>query len=370
MSTFTTITQQLQRCFRHRHLPLPVLVRFFGRDATRSAAAKNPKGGVKANAYSVAYAPGDKFQNVEKLFRLLGFTGAIGTAAYFILPNVYVWQVQQFYQHHSKGVPTRVPHQLKALVLEVMDEVMQQPKEGVLGSDVQVNAFIGVPSEPFVYGTISGGFQLMLPDSMMFASEKEFDLSKWQSGAAGESSTNVSQAVQNTDDHGLSLKQSILLTEEAKKFLIAREIERVKSNYFYPIAIYPAVNVVCCFYVYKRVVEKLGLRGAPKAIRLLWVALSALSWTALTILAVDSWRKKIDRKVDAAACAHGPAYARGGFEYYTKILSRNIALRNIMPGGKGKKTYNLKGEKIPGFIRRKHVPFAERRAICEKALQG
>ena len=37
------------------------------------------------------------------VFRLLGFTGAIGTAAYFILPNVYVWQVQQFYQHHSKG---------------------------------------------------------------------------------------------------------------------------------------------------------------------------------------------------------------------------------------------------------------------------
>ena len=62
----------------------------------------------------------------------------------------------------------------------------------------------------------------MLPDSMMFASEKEFDLSKWQSGAAGESSTNVSQAVHNTDDHGLSLKQSILLTEEAKKFLIGK----------------------------------------------------------------------------------------------------------------------------------------------------
>ena len=41
-----------------------------------------------------------------------------------------------------------------------MDEVMEQPKEGVLGSDVQVNAFIGVPSEPFVYGTISGGFQV------------------------------------------------------------------------------------------------------------------------------------------------------------------------------------------------------------------
>lgn len=257
---------------------------------------------------------------------------------------------------------------MKALVLEVMDEVLDKPKEGVLGSDVQVNAFIGVPSEPFVYGTISGGFQLMLPDSMMFASEKEFDLSKWQSSAAGELPTNVSVAAQDTEDHGLSLKQSILLTEEAKKFLIARELERVKGSYFYPIAVYPAVNVACCFYVYKLVVEKLGLRGAP-SIRLFWVALSAIAWTALTILAVDSWRKRIDRKVDAAACAHGPAYARGGYEYYTKILSRNIALRNIMPGGKGKKTYNLKGEKIPGFIRRKHVPFAERRAICEKALQ-
>lgn len=179
MSAFTTVTQRLQRCCRHRHLPLPILVRFFGRDATRSAVAKNPKSGAKANAYSVAYAPGDKFQNVEKLFRLLGFTGAFGTAAYFILPNVYVWQVQQFYQHHSKGVPTRVPAQLKALVLEVMDEVLDKPKDGVLGSD-------------------------------------------------------VSHAVQDTEDHGISLKQSILLTEEAKKFLIARELERVKGSYFYP----------------------------------------------------------------------------------------------------------------------------------------
>ena len=49
--------------------------------------------------------------------------------------------------------------------------------------------------------------------------------------------------------------------------MIAREIERVKSGYFYPIAIYPAVNVVCCFYVYKRVVEKLGLRGVTGSAR-------------------------------------------------------------------------------------------------------
>ena len=51
--------------------------------------------------------------------------------------------------------------------------------------------------------------------------------------------------------------------------------------------------------------------------------------------------------------------------FYAKIFVSNLSAQFFAIH-----SYNLKGEKIPGFFRRKHVPFAERRAICEKALQG
>jgi hypothetical protein len=50
------------------------------------------------------------------------------------------------------------------------------------------------------------------------------------------------------------------------------------------------------------------------------------------------------------------------------MLRRHIALRDLLPNGKGKKLYNLKGESFPPLIREKAIPIAKRRDNCKAYL--
>ena len=60
------------------------------------------------------------------------------------------------------------------------------------------------------------------------------------------------------------------------------------------------------------------------------------------------------------------SYAKGGVEYYTKIMQRNVALRELSLNGKT--LYNLKGEEVYEYIRLRNKPFGERKQICEQIL--
>jgi hypothetical protein len=100
------------------------------------------------------------------------------------------------------------------------------------------------------------------------------------------------------------------------------------------------------------------------------LSLAGVCLGALTAYLVinDYWRKHVERAIDDAACRLGPDYARGGVEFYNKMLRRHIELRKLMPEGKGKKLYNLKGENYPPWIRDKHIPIAKRRENCREFL--
>jgi len=309
----------------------------------------------------------EKFTKFEKAFRAIGFTAAIGFCAYIVLPNTtLINYIQPLFQHHTRGAPTRVPSKLKALVKEVMEEVIETSNE-----EVKANAFIGTPSEPFLWGSTQSQFVLMLPETTMFDSQKEFDLAHWQFGGSSQSSSAESATLTRSQleaEAATAFKQSVLLTENAKKFLVARELERGKAGHFWLVGGLPLLNCFTGLLVYKKMVSYLGLRRSPPILLSTAVVGSLLFWTGLTVLEVDGLRKKGERLVDAAASARGADYAKGGIEYYTKAMSRNVALRSLMPNDRGKKLYNRKGERNQGLLRRKHVAWSERRTICEKAL--
>jgi hypothetical protein len=56
-------------------------------------------------------------------------------------------------------------------------------------------------------------------------------------------------------------------------------------------------------------------------------------------------------------------YAKGGVEFYSKILQRNMALRGLM-GPSGEKMYTLYGNDVE-FLRQSHVPYSERKKNME-----
>jgi hypothetical protein len=158
--------------------------------------------------------------------------------------------------------------------------------------------------------------------------------------------------------------ENLILSDEAKKFLIARELFRgIKCRHFteafFPIFVLAAtVPGLARFFNYS------GLKQKPFLIRLAAITFASFFVLSGYLLVIDAWRKRGEQVVDDAACQLGPAYARGGVEFYNKMLLRHIALRELMPDGKGKKLYNLKGENYPPLLRSKHIPFAKRRENC------
>ena len=78
---------------------------------------------------------------------------------------------------------------------------------------------------------------------------------------------------------------------------------------------------------------------------------------------------KLCEQSDRQVCAMGPEYCRGGMEYYDRMLQRHLALRELMPDGKGKKLFNAVGNLNEGLIWNKYMPISSRKAICEEVLK-
>lgn len=71
-----------------------------------------------------------------------------------------------------------------------------------------------------------------------------------------------------------------------------------------------------------------------------------------------------DEQIDKELKKMNPVFAEGGKEYYTKILQRNIALRQLM-GQEGEMVYTVTGNNNYLF-RTKHLPLVHRKKIFEE----
>uniref|UniRef100_A0A3Q3GKM2 Transmembrane protein 177 n=1 Tax=Labrus bergylta TaxID=56723 RepID=A0A3Q3GKM2_9LABR len=169
------------------------------------------------------------------------------------------------------------------------------------------------------------------------------------------------KAVDWSSDTGSALKEALVFSLEAQKFAIAREVARLQSGG-------PVLNAVVApfclsgVWVYSVVLKQvLGLhsvsplfRGAANIVAL---GLGAVSYF-LTSDAVSHWN---DMSADRLAAGVSRDYAKGGVEFYDKILSRNKTLRSLM-GQKGEEMYAPSGNLFPAhLLQLKHTPYTSRR---------
>lgn len=152
-----------------------------------------------------------------------------------------------------------------------------------------------------------------------------------------------------------------MFSHEAQKFAIAREVARLQSGG--PV-MYAAVAPVCLggVWVYSVALKQmLGLYAKPALFR------GAANFLALGLGAVshflmsDAVAKWIDFSSDRRAAGVSRDYAKGGVEFYDKILSRNRTLRSLM-GQKGEDMYAPSGNLFPAhLLQLKHTPYTSRR---------
>ncbi|XP_058478266.1 transmembrane protein 177 [Solea solea] len=265
---------------------------------------------------------------------------------YHVLPDV---SYRRLYQAWYKGEPVTLSEKLQELFQQVL-------KDYGISSTNDFSAFASFGFHPVGAGVpwLPAGAQIGIPAN--------FNSTADDSGGITNRSIFINgETVDWSSEAGSALKEALVFSPEAQKFAIAREVARLQNGA--PV-VSAAVAPFCLggVWVYSVVLKQVfGLHTGPLLLRgatnALAMGLGAISYI-LTTDAVSYW---IDCSSDRCAAGVSRDYAKGGVEFYDKILSRNKTLRSLM-GQKGEKMYAASGNLFPAnLLQLKHTPYTSRR---------
>ena len=164
-----------------------------------------------------------------------------------------------------------------------------------------------------------------------------------------------------------SFCSSLLLPTDAKKFSIAREMERMKLQPYGMHGSFSFTFILLTYNISRVINKKLELFKKPPVVRgIAYVGL--LPTMVLSYFLVrDTYNRHVDKELDRRAAQISPVYAAGGVQYYDTMLQRNIALREL-EGDRGKSKYTGKGDLVEGIVRFKQASIHDRRDVCKSYL--
>lgn len=256
---------------------------------------------------------------------------------------------RQLYQAWSKGEP--------ATLSEKLEDVFQQVlKDYGITSTKNFSAFASFGFHPVGAGVpwLFAGAQIGIPANFNSTGDDS-------SGITNRTIFINGKTVDWSSETGAALQEALVFSPEAQKFALAREVARLQSGG--PV-VSAAVAPLCLggVWVYSVLIKQVfGLHTRPVLLRggvnILALGLGAVSYF-LTSDAVGQW---IDYSSDRQAAGISRDYAKGGVEFYDKILARNKTLRSLM-GRKGEEMYAPSGNLFPAhLLQLKHTPYTSRR---------
>ncbi|KAM3607586.1 uncharacterized protein V6R79_010349 [Siganus canaliculatus] len=265
---------------------------------------------------------------------------------YHVFPDM---SYRQLYQAWYKGEPVTLSEKLDDLFQQVL-------KDYGINSPKNFSAFASFGFHPVGAGIpwLPAGAQIGIPANFNSTDEDP-------SGITNRSIFINGKTVDWGSDTGSALKEALVFSPEAQKFAIAREVARLQSG---GPALNAAVVPVCLggVWVYSVVLKQiLGLHAGPALFRgaanVVALGIGAVSYFLMS----DSLNQWIDFSSDRRAAGVSSDYAKGGVEFYDKILSRNKTLRSLM-GQKGEDMYAPSGNLFPAhLLQLKHTPYTSRR---------
>ncbi|XP_059199411.1 transmembrane protein 177 [Centropristis striata] len=265
---------------------------------------------------------------------------------YHVFPDV---SYRKLYQAWSKGEEDTLSEKLEDVFQQVL-------KDYGISSPKNFSAFASFGFHPVGAGVpwFPAGAQIGIPANFNSTSDDP-------SGITNRTIFINGKVLEWSSEAGSALQEALVFSPEAQKFAIAREVARMQCGG--PV-VSAAVAPVCLggVWVYSVFMKQVfGLHAGPVLLRvgvnILSIGLGAVSYF-LTSDAVSQW---IDYSSDRRAAAVSRSYAKGGVEFYDKILSRNKTLRSLM-GQKGKEMYAPSGNLFPAnLLQLKHTPYTSRR---------
>ncbi|XP_072816935.1 transmembrane protein 177 isoform X1 [Vicugna pacos] len=261
--------------------------------------------------------------------------------SYHLFPDPVV---QWLYQYWPRGQPASLSPELQRLFQEVLQD-------------------IGVPSghrfvafTTFTFQPVSAGFPRLpagavvgIPASFLPITDTEEPVVvhgqqvDWQSPA------------------GARLRDSLTLSHAAQKFALAREVVYLESSTAALQALPAPACLVGTWALGVGAKHALGLYGGPMNLRAAFNLVAAVVGFVAYAFSTDSLTHALEAWLDHRTASLSAAYARGGVEFYEKVLSGNLALRRLL-GKPGEKLYTPSGNVVPRhWFRIKHLPYTTRR---------
>ena len=166
------------------------------------------------------------------------------------------------------------------------------------------------------------------------------------------------------------LQNALILSDDAKRFAIARELERAKTSSYRTNGVILPISIVIGYLISRTVNKKFDLlRRAPRLrLRMYGIIAPAMIFFAITLEDINKYYQ--EASLDTKICHMGPNYAKGGIEYYDKQLKHNVALRELVPDNLAKNAYNLHGDPWPSLLRPyKYILPTSRKEYCTKSIE-
>ncbi|XP_023565561.1 transmembrane protein 177 [Octodon degus] len=250
------------------------------------------------------------------------------------------------YQYWPQGQPASLAPELQSLFQEVLQDM-------------------GIPSghcykpfTTFTFQPVSAGFP-RLPAGAMVGIPANF-----LGGPVTSTNHPVvihGQSVNWQSPAGVRLKEALLLTRDAQKFTLAREVVYLESS---AAALQALPAPACLAGTWALTVgakHALGLYGGPMHVRAAFNLVAAVVGFVAYAFSTDSLTHALEGWLDRRTASLSTAYAWGGVEFYEKLLSGNMALRSLL-GSDGEKLYTPSGNVVPRhWFRIKHLPYTTRR---------
>lgn len=164
-----------------------------------------------------------------------------------------------------------------------------------------------------------------------------------------------------------NLLRSLVLSEDAQKFALAREVLRVQTNEPMWKSVLNMTNWLM-WYCLSAVANK-RLKLFEKSLQFrsaMYILTGAFCW-GVWVFERDSITVRYDISTDKQLLEQGPTYVAGGKEFYEKLLARNIALRSIT-GKQGESKYTVGGNDY-FFFRQKTMPLTYRKNVFSDKLK-
>lgn len=279
--------------------------------------------------------------------------GGVTSAAVMghLLPNtVLVSTYKDLIRLYSKGFSVPVPEKITDRFLRTLDLLEIRGPERL-----DFRPFMAAGFDVYSIGTL-GRFGIHLAIPVNFTYDRVEDIDQYNI------KVNLESVIWESDA-GKQLLNALVLPENAQMYAMAREVKTRSSFKLFFDTFYAGAACLCTYGFSRYINRQFNLFSKPRSVRIIGYTLVTLLNMGNYAMAKDLTQCYYEKRIDEELRDKSPVLAEGGKVFYTKILERNKALRDLM-GKEGQNIYSVLGNENY-YIRHKHMSLVHRKQIFE-----